>query len=207
MPATTAGVPWWARASSLLAPVLLIGGWTLAAALQPGGFDSSVRTISDLAAIDAGDRWVMTLGIGGTGLCHVVTALGLRPAARPGRVLLALGGVATVLVALFPLPGGGGSSGAHSAVAFVSFVLLTVWAPYAGVRDAEAPWGLRRRTALVAGAVLGALTLLFFATVVAGATDVGLTERLAAGAQALWPAAVVASVPWRRGRQPVSRRA
>jgi hypothetical membrane protein len=198
MPSTTAGVPWWARVSSLLAPVLLVGGWTLAAALQPGGFDSTVRTISELAALDAADRWVMTIGIGGTGLCHLVTALGLRPAARPGRLLLALGGVATVLVALFPLPGAGGSSGAHSTVAFLSFVLLTVWAPCAGVRDPGAPWGLRRGTALLAGAVLGALTLVFFATVVGGATQVGLTERLAAAAQALWPAAVVVSVPWRR---------
>lgn len=197
MRSPTAAVPWWARVSSLLAPVLLIGGWTLAAALQPDGFDPRVRTISDLAALDAADRWVMTLGIAGTGLCHLVTALGLRPAARPGRALLALGGLATVLVALFPLPGGGSSSSAHSVAAFASFVLLTVWAPYAGVRDAAAPWGLRRRTALVAGAVLGALTLLFFATVVAGATDVGLAERLAAGAQALWPAVVVASVPLR----------
>jgi hypothetical membrane protein len=195
MPTTTAAVPWWARVSSMLAPVLLIGGWTLAAALQPGGFDPRVRTISDLAALDAADRWVMTLGIAGTGLCHVVTALGLRPAARAGRVLLALGGVATLLVALAPLPAGGGSSTAHSVAAFASFVLLTVWVPYAGVRTADAPWGLRRRTALVAGAVLAALTLLFFATVVVGAADIGLAERLAAGAQALWPAAVVMSVP------------
>lgn len=194
MTAATAEVPWWARVSSVLAPVLLIGGWTLAAALQPGGFDPRVRTISDLAALDAADRWVMTLGIAGTGLCHVVTALGLRPAARRGRVLLALGGVATLLVALAPLPGGGGSSGAHSVAAFASFVLLTVWAPYAGVRDPGAPWGLRRRTCLLAGGVLAALTLLFFATVLAGATDVGLTERLAAAAQALWPALVVGSV-------------
>jgi len=208
MPSTAVGVPWWARVSSLLAPVLLIGGWTVAAALQPGGFDSTVRTISELAALDAGDRWVMSLAIAGTGVCHVVTALGLRPAAQRGRVLLALGGIATVLVALFPLPAGGGSSGAHSAVAFASFVLLTVWAPYAGVRDADAPWGVRRRTTLIAGAVLGALTLLFFVTIVAGTTDVGLTERLAAGAQALWPAAVVASVPVRRGTAAsLSRRA
>jgi hypothetical membrane protein len=194
MPLDVATVPWWARVSSLLAPVLLIGGWTLAAALQPGGFDSAVRTISDLAARDASARWVMTLGIAGTGLCHCVTALGLRPAARAGRVLLGIGGIATLLVAAFPLPGGGGSSAAHSVVAFASFVLLTVWAPWAGVADPAAPWGLRRRVALVAGAGLGVLTLAFFATVVLGARDVGLAERLAAGAQALWPAAVVLSV-------------
>ena len=33
-------VPRWGVLSSVAAPVLLIGGWTLAARLQPGGFDS-----------------------------------------------------------------------------------------------------------------------------------------------------------------------
>jgi len=194
-------VPWWARVSSVLAPVLLIGGWTLAAARQVGGFDPRVRTISELAALDATDGWIMTVAIAGTGVCHLVTALGLRPAARPGRVLLALGGAATVLVAVFPLPAGG-SSAMHSVVAFASFVLLTVWAPYAGLRDHSAPWGLRRGVALAAGGVLGALTLGFFVTVLVGSSDVGLTERLAAAAQALWPAVVVATVPRTRGRGP-----
>jgi len=30
------GVPWWGLVSSAVAPVLLVGGWTLAAGLQPG---------------------------------------------------------------------------------------------------------------------------------------------------------------------------
>jgi hypothetical membrane protein len=188
-------VPWWARVSSAAAPVLLIGGWTLAAWLQPEGFDSTTGTISDLAALDAHARVVMTLGLAGTGACHLVTALGLRPAARLGRVLLAVGGLATLLVAALPLPGGGGSSSAHSVVAFLAFVLLTVWAPCAGVASAGAPWGLRRRIATGAGVVLGVLTLWFFVVVLAGGSHVGLAERCAAGAQALWPAIVVASVP------------
>ena len=188
-------VPWWARVSSASAPVLLIGGWTLAASLQPGGFDSTTGTISDLAALDAHARVVMTAALLGTGACHLVTSLGLRPAARLGRVLLALGGLATILVAAFPLPGGGGSSSAHSTVAFLAFVLLTVWAPWAGVTSARAPWGLRRQVATGAGVVLGALTLWFFAVALAGGGDIGLAERCAAGAQSLWPAIVVASVP------------
>ena len=199
---TTAAVPWWGRVSSVLAPVLLIGGWTLAAALQPGGFDSRTRTISELAGLDATDRWVMTLGIAGVGVCHIVTALALRPAARVGRILLGLGGAASLLVATFPLPAGGGDSRAHSTVATASFVLLTVWAAYAGVRDGSAPWGLRRPVALAAGGVLALLTVWFFVTAVSGAGDVGLAERVAAGAQALWPAVVVATVPVvRRARQ------
>jgi hypothetical membrane protein len=193
-------VAWWGRLSSLLAPILLIGGWTVAAALQPGGFDSATGTISELAGYDAASRWVMTAGIAGTGVCHLLTASALRPAARGGRILLALGGVFTLLVAVFPLPAGGGSSAAHSVVAFVAFVLLTVWAalsPRSTVRG-FVPWGLRRSVARSACAVLALLTLGFFAAVVLGAGPVGLLERLAAGAQALWPLAVVLSVP-RRG--------
>jgi hypothetical membrane protein len=122
------------------------------------------------------------------------------PAAGAGRILLALGGVFTVLVAVFPLPAGGGSSAAHTVVAFAAFVLLTVWAGFSPrplVRG-FVPWGLRRPVAGSATAVLALATLAFFASVVLGAGPVGLLERIAAGAQALWPLAVVLSVP-RRG--------
>jgi hypothetical membrane protein len=180
------------------APILLIGGWTIAAARQPGDFSSTARTISDLAALDAADRWVMTVAIGATGACHVVTALGLRRADRRGRVLLGLGGVSTVLVALFALPSAGASSQLHTMSALAAFVLLTVWAPAAGGSGDTVPWGLRRPVAAGAGVVLGALTLWFFVAALVGAADVGLAERLTAAAQALWPAAVVASVPRRR---------
>ncbi|MBA2310412.1 MAG: DUF998 domain-containing protein, partial [Pseudonocardiales bacterium] len=53
-------VPWWGVLSSAAAPVLLIGGWTVAAVRQPAVFDSTVDTISALAALDATDRVVMT---------------------------------------------------------------------------------------------------------------------------------------------------
>ena len=45
-------VPWWGLVSSVTAPVLLIGGWTVAAGVQPVPFDAVVRTISELAALD-----------------------------------------------------------------------------------------------------------------------------------------------------------
>ena len=106
--------PWWGLASSLAAPVLLVGGWTWAAARPSGGFDPVVETISALAARDADDRWIMTTALLGVGACHLTTAAALRGAALPGRLVLAAGGVATVLVAAFPLPGGGGSSAGSS---------------------------------------------------------------------------------------------
>ena len=43
-------VPWWGVVSSTAAPVLLVGGWTVAAGLQPRSFNPVTSTISALAA-------------------------------------------------------------------------------------------------------------------------------------------------------------
>ena len=195
-------VPWWGVLSSLAAPVLLIGGWTLAAAVQPVPFDSAVRTISELAARDTPHRWLMTSALVGVGLSHLATACALGPAAPTGRLVLGLGGLATLLVAAFPLPAGGRSS-AHTAAAAVAFVSLAVWPAFA--------WTRRRVPAPAVGAVLGprvsaaatcALLLAlawFFAEQRVSGPSVGLAERVAAGAQAMWPLAVVLSVRYANG--------
>ena len=103
------GVPWWGVISSAAAPVLLIGGWTVAAGLQPRSFNPVADTISALAALNATDRWVMTFALLAVGACYVATALALRMAASPGRLILTAGGAATVLVAANPEPAGSGS--------------------------------------------------------------------------------------------------
>lgn len=182
--------PWWAMLSAVTAPIALIGGWTLAAAVQPGDVDSATQTISALAAIGTPDRWIMTLAIGITGVCHLITAAGLREAAAPGRTVYALAGLATVLVALFPLPEMTGSSMAHGVVATGSFVGLAVWPVMARNGLARNP-ALRGRYPIVASGVLSALVLAFFAVLTTGVAGVGLAERLAAGAEALWPLLVV----------------
>jgi hypothetical membrane protein len=111
------GVPGWGVLSAGLAPVLLIGGWTLAAALQPPGYDQVRDTISALAGEAAAWRWVMTAALAGLGACHAATALALRPAGAAGRLLLGVGGLATAALALFPLPrtGSAGSVPARAA--------------------------------------------------------------------------------------------
>jgi hypothetical membrane protein len=162
--------------SAGLAPVLLIGGWTLAAARQPPGYDATRDTISALAAIGATDRWMMTAALVGVGLCHVVTALGLWRAAAAGRLVLAVGGVATLMVAAFPLPRTG-SSAAHAVAALVAFGALTIWPALARVP----------RYARVATAVLALLLAWFGAELLTDGSRVGLSERVLAGAQALWP--------------------
>lgn len=195
-----ATVPWWGLLSSTAAPVLLIGGWTLAAARQRDGFDSVVGTISALAADDADDRWLMTNALTGVGLCHVVTALALRPAARPGRLVLGLGGVATLGVAAFPLPGGDGTSAAHAAAAGAAFVSLAAWPAVAG--RAGGPGALNRRVSGVAALALLSLVGWFFGELAADSDRVGLAERAAAGAQAVWPVVAAWSTAARRQPRP-----
>ncbi len=188
--------------SSTAAPALLVGGWTWAAARQEIPFDSLTQTISALAALDATDRWVMTSALAGVGVAHIVTATALRRAALPGRLVLAGGGFATLLVAALPLPTviGDGGSGPHAIVAGISFGALAVWPALAmrGGRRADGgkrsiPWGLRRKVALAATAALLAAVGWFVTDLGQDMSQVGLSERVAAGAQALWPLLVVLS--------------
>jgi hypothetical protein len=179
-------VPWWSVLSSAAAPVLLIGGWQIAAARQPGGFDPVTQTISALAARGATDRWIMTTGLAGVGICHVVTALGLRTAATPGRVLLATGGAATIAVAALPQSVSGEST-AHVAAAAVAFPALSLWPALAWRRGTRPGRG----ASLVAASGLLGLLGFFGAEFFWHGPRVGLSERALAGAQALWPLAAV----------------
>ncbi len=171
----------WAVVSATAAPIAMIGGWTVAAARR-GEFDSLRATISALAAVDAPERWIMTAGIAATGVCHVVTAAGLTGERPAARVVLAVGGVATAAVAALPQPAAG-----HNPAAAVAFGALSVWPLLA-----RAPGSRAAGVALLA---------LFAAFGVSLRQDelVGLSERVLAGAQSLWPAAVL----WRavRGRR------
>jgi hypothetical membrane protein len=193
-----ARTPLWGLVSSAAAPVLLIGGWTLAASRQRGGFDPVVQTISALAAHGADDRWLMTSALVGLGICHATTALALRSAALPGRALLALGGVSTVLVATFPQPADGSGSGAHTAAAGVAFAALSAWPLVASRSGAVLP--LRPAMSVTAGVVLVGLLGWFFVELVNDTSRVGLSERVVAGAQSLWPlaAAWASRGRWRR---------
>ncbi|WP_208012598.1 DUF998 domain-containing protein [Cellulomonas shaoxiangyii] len=196
-------VPAWAVASAVLAPVAMIGGWTLAAALQPG-FDPVAGTISALAATTATAPAVMTAGLALTGAAHVGTALGTRPLPRAGRLLHALGGIATVAVAALPVDR---APQAHGLAAAVAFGALALWPAAAWRRGTthgrtdvrpDRPAVTRPAVALTASAVLLAL-LTWFVLELQGVGPArgawtGLSERAVAGAQALWPLAVVLSL-------------
>jgi hypothetical membrane protein len=179
---------WWVPLSAVTAPVALVGGWTLAAARQPESFDPVTDTISALAASEAQDAWIMTVGLALVGGAHVATAVGLDEARLPGRVVLGAGGVATVLVAVFAQPSTG-----HLPAAAVSFAALAAWPAVSGLPS-------RAAGVLAAGGLLGLVGWLV--SELGDGSRLGLSERVAAGAQALWPLVVVAvlsaSQRWRR---------
>ena len=199
------GVPWWGLVSSAVAPVLLVGGWTLAAGLQPGSFDAVAGTISSLAAEGAADRWVMTLALAGTGACHVITGLALRPAASAGRLVLMSGGAAIVLVAAFPETAGDGGSLPHTFWSTVGFVALAVWPLAARRRGPLVPAWLRPGVCAVAAGVLLGLLAWFGAELIGGGRQVGLAERVLAGAEAVWPLIVVLACRWSQSRARMRR--
>ncbi|MGV8967258.1 MAG: DUF998 domain-containing protein [Cellulomonas sp.] len=193
-------LPRWALPAAVLAPIGMIGGWTLAAAVQGPGFDPVHDTISALATQAATAPVIMTVGLLLTGIGHGTTAVALRPAALPGRILLATGGVATALVAALPVDA---YPRAHGACAAVAFGALSVWPAAASRRGATGA------LSPVSGAVIsGALLALLVWFVVelqglgpdAGAAT-GLAERAVAGAQALVPLGIVLALRRGRGRR------
>jgi hypothetical membrane protein len=188
-------VPWWGVLSSVAAPVLLVSGWTVAASLQPR-FDPVADTVSALAAQGATDRWVMTVTFLVVGVCYVVTALALRPARAAGRLILVAGALVGMLVAANPEHPGDAYPIGHIIAASAGLAGLVTWPAGAWRRGPAVPWGLRPAVAAAAVTVLFALVAWFGAELILGIAQVGLAERVAGAAQALWPLAVVLSCLW-----------
>jgi hypothetical membrane protein len=199
------GVPWWGVISAAAAPVLLIGGWTVAAGLQPR-FDPVADTVSALAALGATDRWVMNLVFLLVGACYIVTALALRPARTAGRLILIAGAVAGMTVAAYPEHAGGFGSVPHFILASIGFAGMTLWPAWACRRGPDVSWGLRPSPAAAAVAVQFALLAWFGAELILAAGQVGLAERAVGTVQAAWPLAVVLScrLQTRPARAPVT---
>jgi hypothetical protein len=197
-------VPWWGVASSAAAPVALIGGWTIAADLQPGSFDAVSRSISTLAAYGATDRWVMTLALLVVGCCDVVTGLALYQAAPAGRLLLMAGGLSGMLVAASPQPAGGGLSVSHVTGATIGCVVMTIWPAAGRRREPSAPAALRPPAAMCAAAAMSVVGVWFSLELLTGGGQIGLAERVLTGAQTTWPLAVMLTIAAAGGTQRVA---
>jgi hypothetical membrane protein len=186
-------IPWWARASAVVAPVALAGGWWWAGAI-PARYDPVHSTISDLAAAEAPTHWLMTTALVVTGVAYVITAVGMRPADVTGRAILAAGGVATLLTAWIPNAAAGHNSAGHMISAYLAFLTLSVWPSVIARNRPDAPLVLRPRFGQVVSVVLLALVLLTIADIVTDGATLGLRERLLATAQSVAPLVVLVGI-------------
>ncbi|MFF0431133.1 DUF998 domain-containing protein [Streptomyces sp. NPDC004327] len=194
-------VPRWALISSGAAPVILVGGWTAAGALEGPAYDPVTQTISVLAAYGAAGFWVMTSALFGLGVCHLLTAWGLRAARLAGRLALAGGGAVALVVALVPPPLSGGSL-RHGSAAAVGFALLAVWPVLAAAGSGSAPWALRPVPAVAVTTVM-AVGAGWYLLETARHGAAGVAERFVTCLQSVWPLVVVAScLLYRRRDEP-----
>lgn len=109
----------------IVGPVAFVSAW-IGCGLATDGYSAVSDAISELAAVGATTRWVMTAGfvVFGTAV-PLYAALALR-AALPGRAWIALvvTGLATLGVAAVPL--GRGTDGVHGAFASLGYVSLAL---------------------------------------------------------------------------------
>ena len=119
-------VPRWTIGTALLAPVVLVGGWLIADALQPASYSPVQQTVSVLAGLSGTDRWVMTAALLLVGSCQVATGAGLTAVRLPARILLILTGLSTLGIAASPEPASGPTS-RHLAFAVSCVVTTAVW--------------------------------------------------------------------------------
>jgi hypothetical protein len=172
--------------------MVLIGGWALAETVQPADYDPMVQSISALAAYGASDRWMMTAALFLVGLCHGVTALGLRAAALPGRIALGCGGAAAVIVAFSPEPGGG-TTLRHLVATGIGFTALALWPVLAATGPDHAMVWVLRPWVGYATILLMAAGAAWFLVDLHGHGAAGLVERILTGYQSLWPLIAVAA--------------
>ena len=184
-------MPWWGALSAAAALVILVGGCAVATALQPPSFNWLASTVSTLTERGAADSWVTTAAFAVTGACEMATALALRPAATPGRLMLAAGGAASVLVAANPEHVGG--SPAHGLWAGVTFIALIAWPTGAWRRGPSVPWGLRPAVSGAAVATLLALLAWYLVELTSKGGLTGLAERVMGTAEVGWPLVAVLS--------------
>ncbi|WP_157695264.1 DUF998 domain-containing protein [Nakamurella panacisegetis] len=170
----------WVPISASFAPVVPVGAWLLAQHKQAPGYSAVSQTISVLAQPGANDRWIMTAGLFLLGSLQVLTAAGLTEAPVPARVLLGTGGTATALTAVFPQPQPG-----HVIAAGAAFAAFALWPALARLPD--------HRMGIVAS-VLTVAALAWFVSQLAGGGYLGLSERVLAAGEALWPLVVVLSL-------------
>jgi hypothetical protein len=187
-------VPAWAVVSAGLSPLLIVGGWLVADALQPASYSPLRQTVSVMAGHAGTDPWIMTWALFAVGACHLVTASGLRGVRLPARLLLLVAGLSSVGIAASPEPVHG-STPQHLAWTALGAATIAVWPAFAATRGSRRPLLLTTRAAAVVTAAFLVL-LLWLISETQGGSLLGLAERLSSSVEISWPF-VIALVLWR----------
>jgi hypothetical membrane protein len=175
----------WALVSTALAPLVMIGAWLVAEALQPPSYSPLHSSISGLAAIGATDRWIVTGALFLVGACYCATAGCLPALRRPARIALLIAGISSVGIAVSPQPASG-SNPMHLVWTCVGAAAITVWPAFTASRAPSPPLILRARVAVAVTVVFLAASAWLIAETQHGSA-LGLTERLVTGVQLSWP--------------------
>ena len=193
-------VRWPALGAASVGPIQTWLGWLIAGSLWTG-YDPVRQTISDLAANESPVKGLMSsfFILGGT--LSIIVAIFAPVFSMPGRIAIAVSGLATYGLTIFPTPLVGYST-PHRVFAITSFVLSSAW-PLLSMRfGKQYPSIIRPKGAIGATVVLTVVSLWFLATWTdPNATYVGVAERLLAVGQT-WYMALVLWVCWYLGRTP-----
>jgi len=186
-------VPGWAVGTALLAPVVLVGGWLIAGALQPASYSPMRQTVSVLAGHSGADRWVMTAALLLVGSFQIATGAGLTGVGMPARILLIVTGLSTLGIAATPEPATG-PTWRHLAFALSCVVTTAVWPALVARRAPPRAWILSVCGCVTVTMIFAVLSCWLLIAARDGGGDLGMVERLTSAVQGLFPLVVALAV-------------
>jgi hypothetical membrane protein len=182
----------WTIVSASLSPIVGIGGWLVADALQPASYSPMRDTVSELAGQTGTDHWVMTVALFLAGGCYLLTAASLAGIRRCARVLLIIAGVAVIGIATSPEPASGPTA-RHLAWTVLGAITITVWPVFVARRGSARPQILSVSGSVAVTVAFVTLLAWFFAEA-QGGSMLGLAERVTTSVEALWPLVVAVAL-------------
>lgn len=195
----------WVVGTALLGPIVLVGGWLVADALQPTSYSPMRQTMSVLAGHSGTDRWVMTVALLLVAGCQIATGAGLTVVRMPARILLIVTGLSTLGIAATPEPVTGPTS-RHLAFAMSCVVTTAVWPVFVARRPPAPSWIVSVYGCAMVTVVFAGLSCWLLSAARDGGGDLGLVERLTSAVQGLFPLVVAIAVPDAAARSAGSQR-